>query len=379
MDLELSEDEAALRDNVRSVLAGICPPAVVRTAYEVGDAGCAVWTHMVALGWPALTIAEPHGGLGLGFVELALVAEELGRAVAPGPLLATLSQFVPVVSEVGDHRAAARYLPRVAEGTLTGTLAIAERGRWDAAAVQATARRAGEMWVLDGVKSTVVDGATADEIVVIARGVDGLGVFVVPGTEVVVSPRQLFDPTIAVCDITLAGVVVGGDRVLAAPGAEGVDAALRRATQQAAVAMAAMTVGACRVIFETTVAYAKVREQYGKPIGSFQALKHRIVDMYLSVERATALVYYAALAIAEDAPDRATAAAAAKAAAGDCQRLVVEEGLQLHGGIGFTWENDLHFWLKRAKTGDALFGAATAQRAALAELLGILADAAVGR
>jgi alkylation response protein AidB-like acyl-CoA dehydrogenase len=133
-----------------------------------------------------------------------------------------------------------------------------------------------------------------------------------------------------------------------------------------------MTVGACRLIFETTVAYAKVREQYDQPIGSFQALKHRLVDLYLAVERASALVYYAALTIAEDAPDRAVATAAAKAAAGDCQRLVVQDGLQLHGGIGYTWENDLHFLLKRAKAGDVLFGAAVAQRAALTELLDLL-------
>ena len=164
-------------------------------------------------------------------------------------------------------------------------------------------------------------------------------------------------------------MTVDADRVLAEPGTPGVERALARALQESAVALAAMTVGACRQIFETTLAYAKVREQYGRPIGSFQALKHRFVEMYLAVERATALAYYAALAIAEDAPNRATAAAAAKAAAGDCQRLLAEDGLQLHGGIGFTWEHDLHFWLKRAKTGDALFGDAVAHRAALARLL----------
>jgi alkylation response protein AidB-like acyl-CoA dehydrogenase len=132
-----------------------------------------------------------------------------------------------------------------------------------------------------------------------------------------------------------------------------------------------MITGACRATFETTVEYAKVREQYGRPIGSFQALKHRLVDMYLVLERATAAVYYAALAIAEDTADRATATAAAKAAAGDCQALIAQDGLQLHGGIGFTWENDLHLLLKRAKAGEVLFGGATAHRAALAHLLGI--------
>ena len=141
---------------------------------------------------------------------------------------------------------------------------------------------------------------------------------------------------------------------------------LGRVLEAATVALATATVGTCRVIFETTLEYAKVREQYGRAIGSFQALKHRLADMYLSVERATALCYFAALTIAEEDPRRAEAAALAKAAAGECQRLVVGEGLQLHGGIGYTWEHDLHFLLKRAKAGDAMFGNALSHRAALA-------------
>ena len=139
------------------------------------------------------------------------------------------------------------------------------------------------------------------------------------------------------------------------------------------MALALATVGTCRRIFELTLEYAKVREQYERPIGSFQALKHRLADMYLAVERATALGYFAALTIAEDDPRRAEAAALAKAAAGDCQRLLVGDGLQLHGGIGFTWEHDLHFLLKRAKAGDALFGTAAAHRARLARRLGLVA------
>src|SRR5205807_9500406 len=140
--------------------------------------------------------------------------------------------------------------------------------------------------------------------------------------------------------------------------------ALARALDEATIAMAASTIGACRRIVEMTLDYAKVREQFGRPIGSFQAIKHRLADMYLSVERATALVYFAALTVAEDDPRRGEASSLAKAAAGECQRLVAEEGLQLHGGIGMTWEYDLHLLLKRAKSGDALFGTAAAHRAA---------------
>ncbi len=354
MDLELSDDEAALKGNVRAVLEGVCPPSVVRTVHDgEGEAG-AVWAAMVELGWPALAIDEQHGGLGLGFVELALVAEELGRAAVPGPLLATTTQFVPAIQEMGDDAAAARFLPGVAAGEVTGTLA---------AGSGTTAHRDGEGWVLDGRQATVVDGTTADEIVVIA---DDLG-FVVPGCAVEATPRLTLDPTMPIADLRLDGVRLDGDRVLA-------EGSIARVREQAAVAMAAMTVGACRRIFETTLDYAKVREQFDRPIGSFQALKHRLVDMYLAVERANALVYLAALTIAEDTPDRSQVTAAAKAAAGDCQRLVVEDGLQLHGGIGYTWEQDLHFLLKRAKAGDALFGSAVTHRAAL----GLAARAGAG-
>jgi alkylation response protein AidB-like acyl-CoA dehydrogenase len=376
MDLELSDDEAALRDNVRAVLSGICPPTVVRSVYDGGPPPTEVWHRMVELGWPALAIGSRHGGLGLGFVELALVAEELGRAVVPSPLLATTTQFAPAVRELGAGVSGGGFLGALATEGTTGTLALAEGGRWSADAVRLSARRDGDRWILSGDKDAVVDGATADEIAVIARGPAGLGAFVVAGSAVTAASRVPLDPTLPVADLHLDGVVVESDRVLAEPGAGHVERALARCLEQTTVALAAMTVGACRRIFEETVDYAKAREQFGRPIGSFQALKHRMADMYISVERSTALVYLAALTIAEDVPERSRAAAAAKAAAGDCQRLVAEEALQLHGGIGYTWEHDLHFLLKRAKTGDALFGDATAHRAALAGLLGLVPGAA---
>jgi len=378
MDLELSEDEAALRDNVRSVLASICPPAAVRAVYEGKGDPAAVWARMVELDWPGLAVPEQHGGLGMGYVAVALVAEELGRAVVPGPLLATATQFVPLVRELGAESAlAGDLLARVAAGELTGTVALAEGGRWEPDAVAATARETADGWALAGTKVAVLDGAGADEVLVVARapgtaGAEGLGVFAVPRADLAVTARTVVDPTLPLADVALDGLVVPAGRVLAAPGAAGVAEALDRAGQEATVALALGTVGACRVVFERTLEYAKVREQYGKPIGSFQALKHRLADMYLAVERATSLGYYAALTIAEDDPQRAVAASMAKAAAGECQRLVAHDGLQLHGGIGVTWENDLHFPVKRAISGDALYGNAVHHRARLARMLGFL-------
>jgi alkylation response protein AidB-like acyl-CoA dehydrogenase len=216
-------------------------------------------------------------------------------------------------------------------------------------------------------------GASADEIAIIARGEEGLGAFVVPNADVHAGRRHVIDPTLAMSTVTLEGVEVTGERVLVEPGIPTAETTVARALEESTVAMALSTVATCRTIFELTLHYAKHREQFGKPIGSFQALKHRLADCYLAVERASALGYFAALTIAEDDPRRAVAASMAKAAAGECQRLVVRDGLQLHGGIGFTWENDLHFALKRAKAGDLLFGNAASHRARLAELLGLVA------
>ena len=375
MDLEFSEDEAALRDNVRAVLAGICPPAAVRAVFEGKGDPASVWSRMVELDWPGLGLPEEVGGLGMGYVAVALVAEELGRAVAPGAFLATVTQFAPAVREL---QGPSDLLARVAAGQVTGAVALAEDSGWEPAAVAATARETAEGWALAGTKRAVLDGARADEVLVIARaegtsGAEGLGAFLVEGSGLDATPRPVIDPTLPLADLGLDGVVAPPDRVLAPPGAAGVPEALERAGQEAIVALAASTVGACRVVFERTVDYAKVREQYGRPIGSFQALKHRMADMFLAVERATALCYFAALTIAEEDPRRAQAASMAKAAAGECQELVARDGLQLHGGIGVTWENDLHFPVKRAITGDTLYGNAVHHRARLAQMLGLAA------
>jgi alkylation response protein AidB-like acyl-CoA dehydrogenase len=375
MDLEFSEDEAALRDNVRAVLAGICPPAAVRAVFEGKGDPSSVWSRMVELDWPGLGLPEEAGGLGMGYVAFALVAEELGRAVAPGAFLATVTQFAPALRELAGPT---DLLTRVAAGEVTGTVALAEEGGWEPAAVVATARETADGWLLAGTKRAVLDGGTADEVLVIARaegtrGDEGLGAFLVEGRGLAATPRPVIDPTLPLADLALEGVVVPAGRALVPPGAPGLAEALERAGQEATVALAASTVGACRVVFERTVDYAKVREQYGRPIGSFQALKHRMADMYLAVERATALCYFAALTIAEEDPRRAEAASMAKAAAGECQALVVQDGLQLHGGIGVTWENDLHFPVKRAITGDTLYGNAVHHRARLARMLGLAA------
>ena len=362
MDLELSDDQFELRDNIRSVLEGACPPAVVRAIYEGDGTSAELWAQMAELYWPALGVAEEAGGLGLSFVEVGLLAEELGRAAAPGPLLAMVSQFIPVL-----EAAKSDLLPKAVAGEVIGALAYAEHGRWDLDAIATTASRTPGGWAVTGVKGAVLAGVNAEFFAVVATTDEGVGVFLVPREHVEVDPGHRIDPGLELADVKFDAAPA---TELLAPGAA-TAAVVEEVAQQATVAMALHIVGACRRIFEVTLDYAKVREQYDRVIGSFQALKHRFAEMFLAVERANAVGYYAALAIAEDDVERAEAVHVAKAAASDCQRLLAEDGLQLHGGIGYTWENDLHFLLKRAKAGDALCGSRTFHRARLAALLGL--------
>ena len=374
MDFEFTDDQLALRENAREVLASACPPSVVRAVYDDGGSADDLWATLVGLDWPAIGVAEEHGGMGFGFLEVGIVVEELGRVAAPSPFLATVTGLLPLLR--GADRTPEQ--PKIADGSLTGTLALAEHGRWELGAVEAVARPAGDGWVLSGTKSHVLDGTSAEEIAVVARldgstGTDGLGAFLVPQASVSARPRTVMDPTMPLADLTLDAVEVSAERVVLEPGDSGAARSIERAVQEATTAMALSTVATCRAIFEMTLQYAKDREQFGRPIGSFQALKHRLADMYLAVERASSVAYFAALTIAEDDARRALAPSMAKSAVGDCQRLIVGDGLQLHGGIGFTWEHDLHFLLKRAKSGELLFGTAATHRTRLARLMGLAA------
>ena len=383
MDFQPTDEQEELRASVRAVLRRSCPPGLVRQVFEAkhGDpdpVSGPLWRQMIDLDWPVLAVPEVFGGLGLGFADLCLVVEELGRVVAPGPFLPTVTQFVPMVREVAAPARAKAILNDVAEGRVTGTVALAEpgTGSWDPATVETSARRQGSGWVLRGRKAWVLDGAGADLVAVVAReegtaGPDGLGVFLVPGDRVRTSSVATIDPTMPLAELDLDGVQLDSGQVLAEPGDASVMRAVARAVEEATVCLAASVNGTCRTIFETTLQYAKDREQYGRPIGSFQALKHRLVDMYMALERSAALSAFASLTIAEDDGRRTVAASMAKAAAGDCQRLLVEDGLQLHGGIGFTWEHDLQMFLKRAKAGSLLYGTARRHRAEVARLLGI--------
>jgi alkylation response protein AidB-like acyl-CoA dehydrogenase len=374
VDLEFTEDQEELRASVRSFLDKECPLTLVRAVVETGEAPEKLWASMVSLDWPGLAIPEDCGGVGLSFVETAVVVEELGRAVAPGPFLATTTQFAPVVRELGSAEQRQRFLGAVATGAITGTLALADHPRrWGLGDVTTRAERSGQGWSLHGTKFGLVAEPGIDEIAVVAQTDAGIGVFIAPGAQAALAPVRSLDLSRPLCTAVFDGTPVQADRMLGEPGSPEVVAGLTRAIEEATLATALETVGTSDALFQMALTYVKDRQQFGVPIGSFQAVKHKMADMFVALERARALCYYAVAAIEEDAESRPTAVAMAKSASDDCQRLVCQDSFQSFGGIGFTWEHDSHLLIKRAKTTGALFGGSSIQLLRLADTLGVSA------
>jgi alkylation response protein AidB-like acyl-CoA dehydrogenase len=370
MDFALTAEEQEMVDSVRSVLVRECPTALVRDVVENGGAPAQPWKSAKELGWTAIDVPETAGGLALGFTTLALVIEQHGAVIAPGPFVATIAQFLPLVCEAGSPDQLERFAAPAGAGERTGALAIdhgcaAQHG----VGVALRARRDGAAWILDGERRFVLDGAVGDEIGVAARvdAGDGVGLFVVPQSAVKTERVVALDQSRPIVHLRFDGVRVEPDRVLGTPGASA--RALGRALERATAAAALECVGTCQSLLEITVEHAKSRRQFDQPIGSFQAIQHKCADMLVQVEKARATCHFAAMAIAEDDPRRTLAASMAKAAASDCQRLVCRDGIQIHGGMGFTWESDVQLFVKRAKTLEALLGTGRAHRRRIADLL----------
>jgi alkylation response protein AidB-like acyl-CoA dehydrogenase len=325
MLLEFDADQRLWQETVRDAVAKQCPPSLVRGVAEDGVDPTPLWKTYVDAGWTELT--DPANA-----VELAIVLEELGRATDPTPYLATLTQFAPLA---GD-----RFDPQRAATAIYGGV---------------NARRDADGWVLDGTAHHVLDGDRAERLAVVTEA----GVFVVDAGEGVMRRSPVFDPVLHIAEVSFSGVQV--------PDSDRVHVDSEKAYHVALAGMAITTVGACQRILDLALEHVKQRQQFGVPIGSFQAVQHKAVDMHVATERARALSYFAALTISADDPRRRLAAAMAKAAAGECQSVVFRHGLQLFGAMGFTWENDLQFALKRAKAGELLLGGAADHRAIIAE------------
>jgi len=334
------------------------------------------WSKMADLGWMGLILPEQHGGSGLDFVDMVVVLEEMGRVVLPGPFFSTVILGGVALLEGGTEAQKKDLLPKLAAGKLRVTLAQLEpNARWDADGIQLAAKKDGSGWKLSGTKLFVPDAHTADLLIVAARttpgsrGADGISLFLVDANAPGVSTSLLktMDQTRKLCEVTLSDVAVGSDRLLGAVG-QGWKL-LERVVDRGKVGICAEMCGGAQKVLEMSVEYAKVREQFGKPIGSFQAIQHKCANMLVEVESSKSATYYAAWAVANDVPEAPLAAAMAKAYTSDAYRHTAGEGIQIHGGIGFTWEHDMHIYFKRAKSSEVTFGDATWNRELVAQLI----------
>jgi len=368
MDFAFSEEQEFLRRTARDWLDAKAPSEVVRRLMD-DDLGHdpALWSAIADLGWQAMAIPEAYGGAGFGFLEQAVLLEEMGRALFPSPYLGSAVLAAHAILGGGDEDQREAWLPGIASGETIATVALGETGP---TSTTVTAIRAGEGWVLDGEARFVVDAATADLVVVPATVPDGLGLFVVDvGADGVgVESLPTLDQTRRLAHLRFVGVQVGpGEHLVAAPAGD----VLERVVRLGSVALALEAVGGAGKVLETSVQYAKDRVQFGRPIGSFQAIKHLCADMLVAVESATAAAYYAAWAAAEDDEELAVVAPLAKAYCTEAYFQCAAANIQVHGGIGFTWEHDAHLHFKRAKSSEVLLGDATTQRLAVADRLGI--------
>ncbi len=349
---------AELRTAVRDFLSAKSGEEQVRQVME-SERGYdeAVWAQMAEqLGLQALALPAEHGGDGYGFVELAVVLEEMGRALLPSPFLSTIVLAGSALVAAGDAGAQAAHLPGIATGKTTATLAVAEAdGAWDTASLATTAIRGDKGWTLRGEKCFVLDGATADLILVVARTDEGPTLFSVGGDApgLTRTPLRTLDATRRLARLDLADVpaVAVGE-----PGAAAV--VVDRVLDLAMTALAAEQVGGAKACLEASASYARERVQFGRPIGSFQAVKHKCADMLVRLQLADAAAREAADAVAgvDGAPDPGVAAAVAHVVCSEAYMFVAAENIQVHGGIGFTWEHPAHLYYRRAKSSQLLFG-----------------------
>jgi alkylation response protein AidB-like acyl-CoA dehydrogenase len=376
VNFAFSDEQEELRQTVRRFLEGKSPSAEVRRLMESSDGyDPAVWKQMgQELGLQGLHIPEEYGGQGFTFVELAIVLEEMGRVLLCAPYFASVVLAANAILNAGTDAQKAALLPGIASGETIATLAFTEpNGKWDSAGITMEARTDGDSYVLDGEKMFVIDGHTANLIVVAARlagtsGTDGIAFFTVDGDAAGLTRTALatMDQTRKQARLEFSGVKA---TPLGEPGAGW--PALSKTLDQAAVGLANEMIGGAAFVLDMSVEYAKVRVQFGRPIGSFQAIKHKCADMLLEVESGKSAAYYAAWAAAEDNEELPVVAALAKAYISDAYFHCAAENIQIHGGIGFTWEHDAHLYFKRAKSSEIFLGDATYHRELLAQRIGI--------
>ncbi|HWC34440.1 MAG TPA: acyl-CoA dehydrogenase family protein [Mycobacteriales bacterium] len=361
MDFDFNDDQKALREAVRDALAGLVPASdLLAMAGDGGRMPDATWRRIADLGWPGLLVPEEHGGLGLGLVDMTVVCEEMGRVPLPGPYFSSAVFATVAALRLG----ADELLADLASGAKRGAVAVEElAGAGDPlGAITTRAAAAGDGWTLDGLKPAVVDGATADWVIVVAQDGDGLAAFLVEGAEIEAVPG--LDPTRQLGRLALAGTPAR--RI--GPAGDQTDV-LRRVLDDAAVMLCAELVGASEASFELAAEYSKARVQFGRPIGTFQAVKHMAAEMLQDLTLARVITHYAAWCSDVDAEDRELAASMAKSWVAEAAIAVTSTSIQIHGAVGFTWECPAHFYYKRAKATDLVLGKQGWQRARVADLI----------
>ena len=367
MDYDLSKPQKMLQQSVREFCQRQCPLEKVREIMETETAhDPEVWQGIADQGWIGLHLSEDHGGLGLGLVDLAVVAEELGRGCLPGPFLST-TWAATLLSKCGNENLASKYLPELCEGSKIATVACFEEEAGWAAEEYTTVKvtDSGEGVQLSGSKQLVGDAGVADLMIIAARGEMGLTLVLVEtsadGVSIVATPG--IDATRKLYEVKLDNVT----GVVLATGAQARQA-LIESQQVGNVAVCAELVGSMQWMLETTVEYAKTRKQFDQIIGAFQAVQHKCADMLLDTESSRSAALYAAWALTEGTDDADRAVSIAKLFCADAAQRVGGNSIQAHGGIGFTWEHDLHLFYKRNKSNEFLFGDATFHREHVAQI-----------
>jgi alkylation response protein AidB-like acyl-CoA dehydrogenase len=386
MNFAFSDEQEELRTAVRRFLAEKSPETEVRRLMETTEGyDPAVWRQMGdQLGLQSLTIPEEFGGSGFSYVELVVVLEEMGAALLCAPFFSTVALATNAVLTSGDDAAKKYLLPGLASGETIGTLAITEaNGRWDFGGIECRAEQSGDSagggddgnggdsaggWVLNGHKMYVLDGHLANLILVAARTSNGVSLFGVKddASGLVRTPLSTMDQTRKQARLEFSNTPawrIGTDG--------GAEPGLSKTLDLAAVALAAEQVGGAQRVLDASVEYAKTRIQFGRPIGSFQAIKHKCADMLLEVESAKSAAYYAAWAAAEDSDELPVVASLCKSYCSEAYFHAAAENIQIHGGIGFTWEHPAHLYFKRAKSSELLFGDPAYHRELLAQRIGI--------
>jgi alkylation response protein AidB-like acyl-CoA dehydrogenase len=378
MNFGFNDEQELLRSTARKFFENECGSDTVRRLMETPEGiSPELWKKLAEQGWLGLVYPEAYDGMGLGLVDLVVLMEEMGRAVVPGPFFSAVVLGGLAILEAGNEAQKKEWLPRIGAGDKRVALAWMEpSAQLGPAGVTLTATEKGGRYTLAGTKLFVSDAHTADALVVAARtkagaGSDGVSLFLLPkgtaGLQVSLLPTM--DQTRKLCEVTCADVTVGADALLGA--ANGGWAPLARVLDRATVALCAEMCGGAQKVLDMTVEYAKIRQAFGRPIGSYQGVKHRAADMLVDVENSKSITYYAAWALDEGAPEAALAVSMAKAYVSDAYRRVAAAGIQLHGGIGFTWEHDLHLYFKRAKGSEFTFGDATHHRERVAQLVNL--------